>query len=67
MSTEVKRRVVGVSGRGEVTVIEFDDPYLDNMGNVRSRKRHVVRNGPLTVGEFSSPVEANTVAKALVG
>ena len=65
MSTEVSRRVAGVSGRGEVVVITVADNVVD--GNVSTKNRYVVRQGAITVGEYDSPVAANTVAKALVG
>ena len=65
MSTEVSRRVAGVSGRGEVVVITMADNEV--FGSVTTKERYVVRQGAITVGEYNSPVAANTVAKALVG
>lgn len=64
MSKELERKVAGVSGRGEVVVITFQDNVVD--GSVGHVNRYVVRQGALTIGEYVSPVQANTVAKALV-
>lgn len=68
MSTEVDRRLAGVSGRGEVVVITVRDNLAPTGGEtVPTKLRYIVRQGAITVGEYASPATANTVAKALVG